>query len=80
MKTTELKITVSIEMVDKLTAIASAQHTDIQHIAKNFIHDGVEKALPKTIRKNYFTYMKEFLRRHKVPTEAINEFPEKFTY
>ena len=76
----ELTIQLPADVVDKLHDIASVNDTDIQAIIGDYVNDGIHQSTPEVRKKCFFNHVKEVMKKHNVPQEAIEEIKDKFTY
>lgn len=76
----ELTIKLPAKVVGTLHEIVTEKGVDINTLASGYINNGIEHDLPVVHRKCFFNHVKEVLEKHNVPSEAIIEIGDKFSY
>jgi hypothetical protein len=80
---TPIALTVQLpaKIVGTLHDIVQAKKdVDINTLVSGYISNGIEHDLPGIHRKCFFNHVKEVLEKHNVPSEAIAEIGDKFSY
>ncbi|MDD5758696.1 MAG: hypothetical protein PHI06_06395 [Desulfobulbaceae bacterium] len=75
-----LTIQLPAKLLDVLHDIVTEKGININTLISGYISNGVEHDLPVVHRKCFFNHVKEVLKKHNVPSEAITEIGEKFSY
>lgn len=78
--TIDLTVQLPAQVVDTLHNIVTAKDVDLNTLVSGYISNGIEHDLPEVHRKCFFNHIKEILEKHNVPSEAIAEIGDKFSY
>lgn len=75
-----LTVQLSAKMLAILHDTVAAKGVDLNTLIAGYISNGIEHDLPEVHRKCFFTHTREILKKHNVPTAAIDEIVDKFGY
>lgn len=76
----DLTIKLPANVVDTLHEIVTVNNIDINTLISGYISSGIEHDLPKVHKKCFLNHIKKVLEKHNVPSEAIAEIGDKFSY
>lgn len=78
--TTIITFDLPIELMKNLKDIAAHKKIDHQELVIGYLEEGVGRDLQKVKWCDFISHSKELMHKHNVPTEAIDEMINKFTY
>jgi len=76
----DLTIQLPANMVDTLHEIVTENNVDLSALISGYVSNGIEHDLPEVHKKCFLKHIKEVLKKHNVPSEAIDEIGDKFSY
>lgn len=80
MKTIEITVNLPMEVIDDLKSIARVNDIDFEKLVISYLEAGAKQDLPMVRRIDFFEHTKKILEKHNVPSEAVEEITDKFTY
>ncbi|MCD6390198.1 MAG: hypothetical protein J7L69_12365 [Desulfobulbaceae bacterium] len=68
------------ELMEGLKDVASVSGMTQDELITLYVAEGISNAMPKVKRQLFFNRTKEILAKHNVPSSAVDEIVDKFTF
>jgi hypothetical protein len=76
----EVCLKLPAELMQGLNDVIAATGMTQEELITHYVSEGIANAMPKVKRQLFFKRTQEILSKHNVPSDAVDEIIDKFTY